>query len=70
VSYYQLLNTERSEVSTVMKIQVVMFWVVTPCSDMKFTLKMEAATFSETLVSYRITTHSRKNPGDRDLNSQ
>jgi len=53
-----------------MKIQVVMFWVVTPCSDMKFTLKMEAATFSETLVSYRITTHSRKNPGDRDLNSQ
>jgi len=45
------------EVFAAMKTQVVVFWVVTPCSDVigvTKSLKMEAACSSETLVSYRI----------------
>jgi hypothetical protein len=56
--------------------QVVVLWVVTPCRDMVrcqrleepcFTLKTEAARFSETMVSYRNTTQ-RHNPEDHDFN--
>jgi len=49
-----------------MKIQVVVFWVVTPChvavgyqrfgGPRYLTLKLDAARSSETLVSYHITT--------------
>jgi len=63
-----------------MKTQIEVFWVVTPCSDMvryhsfggpcclhlNFTLKMEAACSSVTLVSYRNTTW-RHNPEHFDL---
>jgi hypothetical protein len=39
-------------------IQVEVFWIVTPCNFSEYsTLKMEAASSSETLVSYRNTTH-------------
>jgi len=43
----------RFEVFTTVKIQVEVFWVVTPCIA-HFTLKMEAARSSETL-SYHNT---------------
>jgi hypothetical protein len=48
-----------------MEIQVVVFLAVTPCSDAvgHFTLKMQAAKSSETLVSYHITTR-RHDPED------
>jgi hypothetical protein len=49
---------------------IVIFWVVNPCSYMVgyqcFTLKMEAARSSETLVFYHITTWYH-NPEDHDL---
>jgi hypothetical protein len=48
----------RFEGSTVVKIQVYFFWVVTPCSFVaryQCSLKMEAACTSETLVAYHIT---------------
>jgi hypothetical protein len=59
----------RREVFTAVKIQVEVFWVVTPCSVVigyqrnvgilshlaAFTLKMEAAMFSETLAFYHST---------------
>jgi len=46
-----------------MKIQVMVFWVLMPCSNMVgyFTLKMQAARSSETLVTYCITSR-RENP--------
>jgi hypothetical protein len=61
-------------------LQVEVFWVVTPCSVvveyqrfrdtccvyLHFTLKMEAALSSETMVSYYNTTW-RHNPEDLDL---
>jgi hypothetical protein len=57
-------------VFTAVKIQVEVFWVVTPCSvvvgyqcfrgpcclHLHFTIKMEAARSSETMVSYHNTT--------------
>jgi len=49
----------RFDVLTAMKIQVVVSWDVTPCSYVlgyHFTLKMEAAYPSETLVSCHIST--------------
>jgi hypothetical protein len=63
------MGNPRSEVSKAMKIQVVVFWIMTPYSDdvgyqrlggLCFTLKMEAAKSSETLVSYHITTRYHK----------
>jgi uncharacterized membrane protein YjjP (DUF1212 family) len=48
------------------KIEVEIFWNVTPCSIV-FTLKMEAAKSSETLVSYSNTTR-RYNLDELDLN--
>jgi hypothetical protein len=44
------LEIARLEVFTAVKIQVEVFWVVTPCSV------VEAAWTSETSVSYHITT--------------
>jgi len=38
-----------------MKIQFAVFWVVTLCTDVCFTLKMESSRNSEALVSYSIT---------------
>jgi len=44
---------------------------MTPCSDVvgyqRFSLKMEGARFSETLVCYHITT-LRHNPAEHDMN--
>jgi hypothetical protein len=51
-----------SKISSIRTEQVTVFWVVSQCSDVAgpycsiFTLKMEAARFSETLVSYHSTT--------------
>jgi hypothetical protein len=44
-------------------VQVMVFWVVMPCclhlqDKVCFTLKMEAAEFSKSLVSYHITDHN------------
>jgi len=51
--------------------QVDVFWVVTPCSVVigyqRFTLKIEAAWISETLVYYHNTTRQRHNSEDLDF---
>jgi hypothetical protein len=71
----------RFSISMEMKIQVVVLWIVTLCSDvvgykhfgepcylhLHFTLKMEMEWPSETLVSYITTWHH--NPDDHDLNT-
>jgi hypothetical protein len=58
--------------------QVQVFWVVTPCGDVVgyqsfgvlcFTLKMEAAWPTETLISYHNTTKRHK-PGDLEMKLQ
>jgi hypothetical protein len=51
-----LKESEWMEVFTEMKIKIAVFWVLTPRSDEVGYLKLEAVKFSETLVSYRITT--------------
>jgi hypothetical protein len=71
----------RLEVFVAMNIQVAVLWVVTPCSEVvgyqlpicscchlleNFTLKIEAACHSETLVFYHFTIRYH-NPGDRKL---
>jgi len=69
----------RSEVFMVMKIQVMVFWIVTMCYDvgyqcfrvpcclhLHFTLKMEAAQSAEMLVTYHIMTQCH-NPEDSNL---
>jgi hypothetical protein len=56
VSGYQFLNKERLKVFTVMEIQVLLFWVLTPCDDVvKLTLKTEEARSSDTLLPHRKT---------------
>jgi len=66
---FQLQRLSQFDVYTSTEIHV-MFWVATTCSDVVgyqcFTLKMEAARSSETLVSYHITTR-RQSPEDHDL---
>jgi len=61
---------ERHEFLTAMKIQVVVFWIVTWCTDVvgykDFTLKMGATRSSETTVSYHITI-PHYNSEDRDM---
>jgi hypothetical protein len=56
------------KIFTAMMIQVVVFRVLTPCSDVVgyLALKMEAARSSETLVSYHITTR-RQNAEHHDF---
>jgi hypothetical protein len=70
----------RLKVFMAMKIQVMVFWVLTPCSDvvgyqifrgpyylqLQGEVKMEAARSSETLVSYPITTQYQ-NPEEHNL---
>jgi hypothetical protein len=62
------------EINVTYKIQEQVFWVMTPCkvaedldNSIHFTLKMEAARSSETLVFYHITT-LRYNPEDLESN--
>jgi hypothetical protein len=64
----ELILTRYFEVFTAVKIQVEFLWVVTPCSVVVgyFTLKMEAARSSETLVPYHNIT-GRHNPEDLDM---
>jgi len=70
-------NTE--EAYKIKIIQVEVFWIVTPCGvvgyqrcamlppfSLNFTLNMEAAMSSKTLLSYHITTR-RHNPEDLDV---
>jgi hypothetical protein len=56
----------KTEVFIAVKIQVVVFWVMMPCSDVlgyqqedhavSFTLKIAAVESSKTFVSYNVTT--------------
>jgi hypothetical protein len=53
------VGNARLEIFTAVKNQVVVLWIMTPCSDVGtsiFRLKIEEARSSETLVSYHITT--------------
>jgi hypothetical protein len=52
------------EVVTAMMIQVEVFWVQTPCSDV-VRVNMEAASLSETYITYNTTWHH--NLDDFDL---
>jgi hypothetical protein len=68
LKHYRLSKYKyKAEVFTLMEVQVMVFWVVTLCSDvagyhvfrgsccLQFNLKMEAAWSSKSLVSYYIT---------------
>jgi hypothetical protein len=55
------LYIARHEVFTAVKIQVQFFWVVTPCSV------VEAASASETFVSYLTRYHNPEDGGSMDL---
>jgi hypothetical protein len=66
--FVNLVIILKVEVFTPMNIQVVVFWVVTPCNDTNFTLKMEAVRFSETLVSFHISIwHDNAEDYDQNL---
>jgi hypothetical protein len=56
----------RFDVLTAMKIQIAVFWVVTPCSEMAGYQRLLSPWFSKTVVSCHITIW-RHNPEDRDL---
>jgi hypothetical protein len=80
-SAWKLMMIIRSEVFTATNIQVVVFWVLTPFSDvvgyqrfgrpcclhLQGEVKMQAVWSSETLVPLHIITR-RHNPEDHDFN--
>jgi hypothetical protein len=74
VTQTKVMINEISEVFTVMKMKVEVFWVVTPCGDVlgyrrfggSCYLKIETAWISETSVSYHNTTWCHS-PEDLDL---
>jgi hypothetical protein len=60
----------RVEIFIMMKLQNMVFWGMTSCSDASiFTLKVVAARSSKILISKHITTQHH-NPEDHDLNTE